>query len=238
MPHNILIADADAQLCRTLAALLEQDGYNVTSAHTLAKVEASMARSTFAAIIMDPALPEGSGLIHARAHADQTVAMALIMTGHADPVDRILALEMGADDYLVKPFHPRELLARVHAVLRRTGTDRPMARIATKHTFGGFVIDAGFRTLLDSRGVDIPLTTQEFDVLYALVTNRQTVLDREQIVAHAGLRKSALQLRGIDGLISRLRAKLAAAGEQRMHIKTVHGRGYICHIPEGDMAVS
>jgi len=191
----VLVIDDDKQVCQLLTELLERDGYAVSVAHLFESAREIIQRASFDAVIVDQIMPDGHGLEFAQSIRRNTDAAIIVLTGRLDPTDRILALELAADDYITKPFHNRELLARLRAVLRRTRGDRSADvspdRPRQVHCFGRFEVDVDARQVRNSDGAPIRLTTQEFDVLAVLVSNPHAVLAREGIIESAGWRKSA-----------------------------------------------
>ena len=178
-------------------------------------------------IILDLMLPGEHGLSIAQRLKKQMEIPIIIGSAQGDDVDRIVGLEIGADDYLAKPFNPRELLARVRAVLRRSNTSVVFGNIETdKITFGEFEVDISAHRL--TRGPDvIPLTSGEFDLLSILVKTPNKVLDRDRILdLLTGAERSPFD-RSIDVRITRLRAKIEVDPANPLYIKTIWGKGYM-----------
>ncbi len=226
MAFRILVLDDEPQVCTLLQTLLETHAYTVDTAHSLADALAATEVVNYDLFIIDQSLPDGSGLDFALQMHECSCAGVIILTGRRDQVDRIVALEVAADDFITKPFDSRELLARVRSVLRRTvaGARTTKPRMLQ---FDDMTLDSDARRLLDSSGQEVMLTSQEFDILQVLVTHRNRVLDREVILKLAGLHKHASQGRAVDGLVSRLRSKLGLRPDGTAQIRTVHGRGYM-----------
>ncbi|MBV0913839.1 response regulator transcription factor [Anianabacter salinae] len=229
MAFRILVLDDEPQICTLLQTLLEMHAYTVDTAHTIAEATAATEAVHYDLFILDQALPDGSGLDFAQRMHEVSGAGLIILTGRRDQVDRVVALEIAADDYITKPFDNRELVARVRSVLRRTVTGGRTAQPRLVH-FDDMTLDTDARRLLDADGQEVILTAQEFDVLQVLVTHRNRVLEREAILKLAGLRKHAAQGRAVDGLVSRLRGKLALQPGGTVQIRTIHGRGYMLSV--------
>ena len=180
-------------------------------------------------VILDLMLPGEDGLTLARSLRDDSNVEIIILTGRGETVDRIIGLEMGADDYLPKPFHLRELLARVKSVLRRVSSrtgDRTPAP-PSKARFAGWNLDLSSRELLSPAGKEVRLTTGEFDLLAAFVNNANQVLTRDRLLDLARNREAGPFDRTIDVQVGRLRRKLEDDPQRPTMIKTVRGTGYI-----------
>src|SRR5579872_7072060 len=189
-----------------------------------------LAQEAVSLVIMDLMLPGEDGLTLARALRDEQPQIGiLILTGRGDTVDKIIGLEMGADDYLSKPFHLRELLARTKSVLRRvTGSPRDNgARTRSQARFAGWSLDLSTRALTSPKGGEVHLTTGEFDLLAAFVTNPNQVLSRDRLLDLARNREAGPFDRTIDVQVGRLRRKLEDNPQNPALIKTVRGTGYI-----------
>jgi two-component system, OmpR family, response regulator len=178
-------------------------------------------------VILDLILPGEDGLTLARSIRDETNIGIIILSGRGEPVERIIGLEMGADDYLPKPFLPRELLARVKSVLRRasTRTTEKQAPARSKAEFAGWTLDLSSRVLYSDKEVE--LTTGEFDLLAAFVNNPNQVLTRHRLLDLARSREAGPADRTIDVQVARLRRKLRLDPKKPTIIKTVHSRGYM-----------
>lgn len=227
MSKTVLIIDDDTQICDLLSTILADDGYDATVANTLHDARDMALTVGYDAMIIDQIMPDGHGLSFAQEMRARTNAAIIVLTGRNNQTDRVVALEMAADDFITKPFHKRELLARLRAVLRRTKGDRDYTPSHATRTLGNLVLDIAIRELRDANGNAIALTSQEFDLLAVFADCRNTVLSREQIIDLARWRKSASQMRMVDGLVRRLRMKLSLDGTTSVQIKTVHGRGYL-----------
>ena len=237
-PPRILVVDDDRDIRELLARFLERENFQVVTVRDAAEARKAMATSAFQLIVLDLMLPGESGLEFARALRNQAANNGLpghvdvpivMLTALGEEVDRIIGLELGADDYLAKPFSPRELLARVRAVLRRAGEGAvvPNAGKPNRMVFGGWTLDLSRRRLLNPDGVETPLTGGEYELLVILVERANQVLTRDMLMDMLRGRQSGPFDRAIDVAISRLRRKLEDDGRNSQLIKTVRGGGYV-----------
>ena len=229
MDPRILVVDDDVRLRELLQRYLSEQGYSVRSAADAAAMDRELLAHHFDALVLDLMLPGEDGLSVCRrlqtSHPDLPIIM---LTAKADEIDRIVGLEMGADDYLPKPFNPRELVARLHAVLRRRVAAPPNAPTLDEQTlvFGAFSLKLGSRELL--RGDErLPLTGGEFAILKVLLTHPRRALTREQIMEMARGREHEAFDRAIDVQISRVRKLIEDDPSQPRYIQTVRGHGYV-----------
>jgi DNA-binding response OmpR family regulator len=208
---------------------LSSEGYRVSTAHDGSGMRRVIAQSAVDLVILDLILPGEDGLTLARSLREESNVGIIILTGRGETVDRIIGLEMGADDYLPKPFHLRELLARVKSVLRRVST-RTAARPHVHRSqarFAGWHLDLSSRELFSPSGREVRLTTGEFDLLAAFVNNANQVLTRDRLLDLARNREAGPFDRTIDVQVGRLRRKLEDDPQKPSMIKTVRGTGYI-----------
>lgn len=230
---RLLVVDDDPEIRELTQAYLEQQGFEVHCVDSGESMDAYLADATADLLILDLMLPGEHGLTIAqrlKKHSDMPI---IIVSAQGEDVDRIVGLEVGADDYLSKPFNPRELLARVRAVLRRVGavTAEPATQ-NSKIGFGPFELDLGSHRLTRENEV-LPLTSGEFDLLAILVTHPNKVLDRDRILdLLTGAERSPFD-RSIDVRVTRLRAKLEADPANPAFIRTIWGKGYM-FCPSGD----
>ena len=226
-PH-ILLVDDERSIRDPLAQYLGRNGLRVTRAADATQARQALAGYGIDLVLVDVMMPGEDGLslcAHIRATSGIPV---ILLTAKAEEMDRIVGLEIGADDYVVKPFSPRELLARIKVVLRRAGEGpRPhRATGAEAFAFGPWVLRTGERELVDAEGVATPLSTGEYNLLLALVTHPRRVLARDQLLDLAQGRELAAFERSVDNAVSRLRRKVEADPRQPTLIKTVWGGGY------------
>lgn len=228
---HILIVDDQREICDLVQEYLSGEGYRVSTAQDGAGMRKVMGQSPVDLVILDLMLPGEDGLTLARVLRQETPNVAIIiLTGRGEIVDRIIGLEMGADDYLPKPFHLRELLARVKSVLRRAlsrSVENQAASPRSKAKFAGWNLDLASRELLSPSGKEVRLTTGEFDLLAAFVNNANQVLTRDRLLDLARNREGGPFDRTIDVQVGRLRRKLEEDPQRPTMIKTVRGTGYI-----------
>ena len=224
---RILVVDDDSELRHLIKEYLQKNGFNVDTVESGETMDGYLDNSKADLIILDLMLPGEHGLSIAQRLKKQMEIPIIIVSAQGDDVDRIVGLEIGADDYLAKPFNPRELLARVRAVLRRSSASVAFGNVETdKITFGEFEVDISAHRL--TRGPDvIPLTSGEFDLLSILVKTPNKVLDRDRILdLLTGAERSPFD-RSIDVRITRLRAKIEVDPSNPLYIKTIWGKGYM-----------
>jgi len=228
---HILIVDDQREICDLVQEYLSGEGYRVSTAQDGVGMRKVMGQSPVDLVILDLMLPGEDGLTLARVLRQETPNVAIIiLTGRGEIVDRIIGLEMGADDYLPKPFHLRELLARVKSVLRRASSrsaENQAASPRSKAKFAGWNLDLSSRELLSPSGKEVRLTTGEFDLLAAFVNNANQVLTRDRLLDLARNREGGPFDRTIDVQVGRLRRKLEEDPQRPTMIKTVRGTGYI-----------
>lgn len=222
---QILVVDDDTEIRKLLARYMREQGYRVLLASKCADVREAIVTNQVDLIVLDVLLPDGSGLDLCRdLRAARTTIPIILLTALKEDVDRILGLEIGADDYLGKPFNPRELVARIRAVLRRVPEPGAAARIPRLYRFDKFVADPSARSVTDPAGESVPLTGAEFDLLVVFLDRPGRVLAREHLLDLTRSGSDVLD-RSIDVLISRLRRKLTEAGAPEV-FKTVRNGGY------------
>jgi two-component system phosphate regulon response regulator OmpR len=232
---KILVVDDDLRLRDLLHRYLSEQGFSVHTAPDGAAMDRVLNRELFELMVLDLMLPGEDGLaICRRLRGAGNVMPIIMLTAKGDEVDRIVGLEMGADDYLPKPFNPRELVARIHAVLRRRqpapppGAPTPEQEIIS---FGAFTLDLGTRTLTQG-AAEVALTTGEFALLKVLVTHPRTPLSRDKLMELARGREFEAFDRSIDVQISRLRRLIEPDPARPAYIQTVWGFGYV-FVPDG-----
>ena len=227
-PH-ILVVDDHREIRELVQRFLSDHGYRVSIAANGAEMKRVLADAGIDLLILDLMMPGEDGLILCRTLRAESDLPVIMLTAMGEETDRIVGLEMGADDYLAKPFNPRELLARIKAVLRRTGGARARApREAPESlTFEGWRVWPAARELIDPQGALAPLSTAEFDLLLAFAARPGRVLSRDQLLDLVRGRDAQAFDRAIDTLVSRLRRKLGDSPRNPQFIKTVRGGGYL-----------
>jgi two-component system, OmpR family, phosphate regulon response regulator OmpR len=224
-PARIIVVDDDPELRNLLQRYLTENGHRVRAVDCGKALDSALAREPADAVVLDLMLPDEDGLAITRRlrAAGETVAI-LMLTARGDPVDRILGLEMGADDYLAKPFTPRELLARLSAILRRLHA--PGATLDNAVRFGPFVLDLNAMAL-QRDGASITLSSREFALLAALAARPGRALSRAQLIELALGRDAEVTDRAIDVQVARLRKVIEDDPANPVWIKTVWGVGYV-----------
>ena len=237
IPH-LLIVDDDREIRDLVSRFFVKHGYKVAAASDARSMEAVLATGPVDLVILDLMLPGKSGLELCRDLRARSSVPILMLTAMGDETDRIVGLEMGADDYIAKPFNPRELLARVRAILRRTTTAAVVgapAGAAKRLRFAGWVLDLGRRRLEAPDGLIVDLTTGEYELLMAFAERPQRVLTRNQLLDLARGRDATPFDRSIDVQVSRIRKKIEADPKAPEMIITVRGDGYM-FTPEVEVA--
>jgi two-component system OmpR family response regulator len=222
MALRVLLIDDDARLFELLSGYLGGSGVTLEHAGDGRAGLAALGAGGFDAVLLDVMMPGMDGLEVLRRMRPGTQVPVIMLTARGDEADRVTGLELGADDYVAKPFSPRELLARLRAVLRRTQPDEPPARLSA----GGVAVDLGTREAWVD-GAAIELTGLEFDILTALVRKAGRVIPRTSLLAEAGRADVAVSERTVDVHISKLRRKLGDDPATPRRIRTVRGIGYL-----------
>ena len=231
---KILVVDDDMRLRALLERYLMEQGYQVRSAANAEQMDRLLERENFHLLVLDLMLPGEDGLSICRRLRQQGNPIPIVMlTAKGDEVDRIIGLELGADDYLPKPFNPRELLARIKAVMRRQTQDVPgaPAQQEAQISFGEFSLDLATREMYHG-DESIALTSGEFAVLKVLVTHPREPLSRDKLMNLARGRDYSALERSIDVQVSRLRRLIEKDPANPRYIQTVWGLGYVC-VPDG-----
>ncbi|HEX4239891.1 MAG TPA: response regulator transcription factor [Steroidobacteraceae bacterium] len=224
MAERILVVEDDPRLAEMLSEYLGQAGYRITHAGLGKRALERLAESCFDAVVLDLMLPDMDGLDVCRELRSRSDTPVLMLTGRGDAVDRIIGLELGADDYLPKPFQPRELLARLRAVLRRRAPGRPSPEQALH--FGRLEIDTAARVVrLD--GADRDLTGYQFDLLVTLAQRAGRVLSRDALMDAVKGEKLEAFDRSIDVHMSKIRAAIEDDPKRPRRVITVRGAGYV-----------
>ncbi|HEX5238758.1 MAG TPA: response regulator [Sphingomicrobium sp.] len=224
-PH-VLIVDDQRDIIDPLASYLAKNGFRVSKARDAAGAREILAAHSIEIALVDIMMPGEDGLALTGFIRATSKIPVILLTAKAEETDRIVGLEVGADDYVTKPFSPRELVARIKAVLRRTSDDSVKAPDAEAYAFGDWVLRTGERELVDKDGRKVPLSTGEYNLLLAFVTHPKRVLTRDQLLDLTQHRDLGAFERSIDNHISRLRKKLESDPGDPKLIKTVWGGGY------------
>ncbi|MFG1319370.1 response regulator [Xanthobacter autotrophicus] len=227
--RTLLLVEDDREIRSLLADFLGREGYGVLAAEDGAAMDRLLATTRPDLVVLDLMLPGEDGLSICRRLRARGGLPILMLTAKGDDVDRIVGLEMGADDYLAKPFNPRELLARIRAVLRRAEGAMPQPQLPSRRVaFSGFVADLDARSVEHAQGAVLELTSAEFELLACFLERPKRVLSRDQLLDWTRGRNADPFDRTIDVSVSRLRRKLViAAPEAALLIKTVRNGGYL-----------
>jgi two-component system, OmpR family, response regulator len=231
-PIHILVVDDDARIRQMLIRYFQQEGYRVTGVADGAAMRAQLNARPVDVVLLDVVMPGEDGLTLAREIRSMSDVGIIMLTGRNEVLDRVVGLEVGADDYVVKPFHLREVLARVKSVLRRR---RPAPEPAVRSPegagdvirFDGWLLDTARRRLLSPSGEDVALTTGEFNLLAALAKHPGRVLSREALMDHTRGRGLKAFDRTIDAQIARLRKKIEPDPKNPTIVKSVRAVGYV-----------
>jgi len=228
---RILIVDDDPGIRNLMSSFLDKHGYHTDTACDPIEMRELLAEHRFDLIVLDVMMPREDGLTALRELQREGAPPVIMLSAVGSDVDRIVGLEMGADDYLAKPCNPRELLARIRTVLRRrggkvAGADGAEQPSSDERRFAGWRMHMGVRTLHDPDGAHVPLSDSEFRLLRAFVEHPRRVLTRDQLLDYSGGADSEVYDRAIDVQVSRLRRKLGVGGGQDL-IRTVRNEGYM-----------
>lgn len=225
---HILLVDDEATLREPLAEYLTKQGFRVQQASDASQARSVMNAFNFDIILLDIMMPGEDGLSFCRYVRDKTEIPVIFISAKGEELDRIVGLELGADDYVTKPFSPRELVARIKVVLRRTGNGNGVSPgSGSIYQFSGWTLKTDQRSLIDSEGVAVPLSSGEYQMLLALLSRAGQVLNRDQLLDITQGREAHAFDRAVDNQISRLRRKIEADPKNPEIIKTVWGGGYV-----------
>jgi two-component system, OmpR family, response regulator len=227
-PHILIVEDA-RDIRDPLARYMREHGYRATTAADAASARKIMKGAAIDLVVLDIMMPGEDGLSLCRSIHETSQIPVILLTARGEEVDRIVGLEMGADDYIAKPFSPRELIARIAAVLRRTQALPPRQRppVNARVRFGDWTLDTGQREVIGPDGVALPLSSGEFRLLSALIERPKISLSRNQLLDLTKGRDADLFDRSIDNHVSRLRKKIEPDPKNPRYIKTVWGGGYV-----------
>ncbi|MDI5933897.1 MULTISPECIES: response regulator [Halomonas] len=226
-PATLIVVDDDPEIRELLADYLGRHGYRALVAEDAEALHRLLARETPDLLIVDIMLPGDDGFTICREVRRTSEVPIIMLTASADETDRILGLELGADDYLGKPFNPRELLARIKAVLRRTRTSTSDPEHARLVAFGNWRLDRVTRELIDSEGERSPLSGADFQLLQAFLEHPEQVLSRDGLYELSRGRPAPPLDRSIDVHVCRLRQRLGEDAQHSQLIRTVRGAGYV-----------
>jgi len=225
--NHILIVEDDFVASTFLSAYISKEGYRVSTAPDGQTMRDIFAKGDVDLILLDINLPDEDGFMLLKEIRRQSEVGVIMVTGKAEDIDRIVALELGADDYVVKPFNIRELFARTKNLLRRTMSARQVLKDEPVKRFAGWSLNIPRRTLTSPNGEDVRLTRFEFELLATLSKNPGRVLSRDNLIDHVSGRDRASSDRTIDVLIGRLRRKIEMVPNDPRIILTVQGVGYV-----------
>lgn len=236
--HHLAVVDDEADLRASVAEYLQLQGFLVSEAADGPGLRAILAREAIDLVLLDLRMPGEDGLAVLRGVREHFGVPVIMVTAMGEPIDRIVGLEVGADDYVVKPFEFRELLARIRTVLRRSDSTPPVAAVAPESAdgrgpvgIGRCSLDLQRRRLFDTAGEEVPVTVMEFDLLKILVSNPNRVLSRDQLLELAHDNSWAPFDRSVDIRVARLRKKIERDPSSPEAIRTVRGAGYM-FVPE------
>ncbi|MEI2302464.1 response regulator [Ensifer sp. MJa1] len=233
---HVLIVDDDREIRELVSSYLKKNGLRTTTVADGRQMRAFLEGNTVDLIVLDVMMPGDDGLVlsrELRAGRHKTIPI-IMLTARSDEMDRILGLEMGADDYLSKPFSARELLARIKAVLRRARMLPPNLQVSEAGQllrFGSWKLDTTARHLIDADGTVIALSGAEYRLLRVFIDHPQRVLNRDQLLNLTQGREAELFDRSIDLLVSRVRQRLGDDAREPIYIKTVRSEGYVFSVP-------
>lgn len=226
---QVLVVDDDVEICNLLVRYLGGNGYRVSTAGSGAQLRSSLREQHIDLVLLDLGLPDEDGLSLLRAIRPEWSGPVIVVSGRGESVERVVGLELGADDYISKPFDLRELLARVRSVLRRTRPEPPSVATTAERgiEFNGLLLDPAARRLLDRQGKEVSLTSGEFDLLLVLAERPNQVLSRDQLMNCIHGHDAGPFDRAIDVQVGRLRRKIELDPARPQLIKAVRGAGYL-----------
>jgi len=236
---KIYVVDDDPEIGVLLQTYLSKNGFQVACAlDGLSFLDAVAQDSSYDLVVLDIMLPDIDGFEVCRRLRTFSQVPVIMLTANSDETDRIIGLEIGADDYLAKPFNPRELLARIKAILRRSGTSEPEANEGRYYRFAGFQLDTTCREMVNQQGEKVLINGSDFELLSLFLQSPGDTLSREAIAGSTRGREAAPLDRFVDMHISRLRNVLAEEAKNPAIIKTVRGKGYVLTVPVEQSDVS
>ena len=234
-PLHILVVDDDPAMRQLVAGYLQENEVRVTAVATGAEMAQALGERAIDLVVLDLRLASEDGMQLARKLREESAMPIIIVTGKKDEADRVMGLELGADDYVLKPFSPRELLARIRAVLRRYQTAREVLPQKDDrrraYRFAGWELNLGSRRLTSPEGNRVELSLGEFNLLQAFCASPQRVLSREQLLDLSRLNGAEVYDRSVDVQILRLRRKIEPEPARPQYIRTERGVGYVFSVP-------
>ena len=225
-PTRLLLVDDEPSLREPLAEYLTRQGFVVRQAEDAAKARSALLEDTPDLVLLDIMMPGEDGLSLCRHLAETKHLPVILLTARGEAMDRIVGLEIGADDYVAKPFEPRELVARIRSVLRRASKSGPSPEEDAYYEFEGWRLDPLKRKLTDAQGVVVPISSAEFRLLVAFLSHPRQVLNRDRLLDMVQGREAHLFDRAVDNQVSRLRRKMEVDSRDPRLIQTVWGGGY------------
>ena len=225
-PTRLLLVDDEASLREPLAEYLTRQGFAVRQAEDAAKARSALLEETPDLVLLDIMMPGEDGLSLCRHLTEAKHLPVILLTARGEAMDRIVGLEIGADDYVPKPFEPRELVARIRSVLRRSTRSASTPEEDALYEFDGWRLDPLKRKLIDPEGTVVPISSAEFRLLVAFVAHPRQVLDRDRLLDMVQGREAHLFDRAVDNQVSRLRRKMEEDSRDPKLIQTVWGGGY------------
>lgn len=227
VPARILLVDDEASLREPLAEYLARQGFAVSEAASAADARSKLLNEMPQLVLLDIMMPGEDGLSLCRHLVEAKDIPVILLTARGEAMDRIIGLEIGADDYIVKPFEPRELVARIKSVLRRSARSGTQPQDDAHFEFEGWRLDPVKRRLTAPDGAAVPISAAEFRLLVAFVTHPRQVLDRDRLLDMVQGREAHLFDRAMDNQVSRLRRKIEEDSREPRLIQTVRGGGYV-----------
>jgi len=236
--QTLLLVDDEATLREPLAEYLSRQGFVVHEAESAAKARSALAETRPDLVLLDVMMPGEDGLSLCRHLIESRKLPVIFLTARGEATDRIVGLEIGADDYVVKPFEPRELVARIRSVLRRASREGNASEPDLLYAFEGWLLDPLKHRLTDPEGTVVPISSAEFRLLIAFLDHPRQVLDRDRLLDMVQGREAHLFDRAVDNQVSRLRRKIEADSRDPKLIQTVWGGGYrlaaeVSRLPQG-----
>ena len=226
-PTRLLLVDDEAALREPLAEYLARQGFNVMQVASAAEARSVLKTDLPELVLLDIMMPGEDGLSLCRHLAEAHAIPTILLTARGEAMDRIVGLEIGADDYVIKPFEPRELVARIRSVLRRAAKGTPLPSEDEQFEFEGWRLDPLKRRLIDPQGALVSISSAEFRLLLAFLEHPRQVLDRDRLLDMVQGREAHLFDRAVDNQVSRLRRKVEADHRAPTLIQTVWGGGYM-----------